>query len=264
LSPFEGRAFLVPVFDAGPLLARVLAELRDEKERVHISHALVLVVDDGCTDDTFADPSIVQEDTILIRHEKNLGKGAALLSGLRAAQERGIRSLVTLDADGQHPAHEAIRLFLQASPESALLLGVRDLKGAGAPRANQMSNRFSNMVLSLFGGHRLRDTQCGLRRYPVDQTLALGAHHPRYAFESDVVLRAARRGLAIEQLPTDVRYSEEASRVSHFDSVRDPAKIVLQVVLTTLTVQHFRSLRRWAEWAVFLSFFALLAFWLTR
>lgn len=254
----------MPAYDAGPLLGAVLAELRREKARANISGAIIFVVDDGCTDDTFADPSILAEDTVLLRHDENLGKGAALLTGLRTAGQRGIRSLVTLDADGQHPAREAVRLFLHVSPDSTLLLGVRDMKSAGAPRASQMSNRFSNLVLSFFGGHHLLDTQCGLRRYPVEETLALGANHPRYAFESDVVLRAARRGLHIEQFPTDVHYPEETARVSHFDSVRDPAKIVLQVVLTTLTVPHFRPVRRWSERALLLVILVLVVLQLVR
>src|SRR5690606_32366526 len=104
------------------------------------------------------------------------------------------RCIVTVDADDQHPTAEAIRLLRHPAPAGALVLAVRDMQAAGAPLPNRLSNAFSNRVLSLFGGQRLLDTQCGLRRYPVAETLALGADHPGYAFESELVLRAARRG----------------------------------------------------------------------
>lgn len=257
----NARAFLIPAYNAGHRLAEVVAELREACGRAGVT-APIFIVDDGCTDDTFQDPSIDAPGTIVIRHPRNRGKGAALLSGFAHIRDAGIDCVVTLDADGQHPASEAVRLLLDPAPEGALLLGVRDLKAAGAPRANQWSNRFSNLVLSTFGGERLLDTQCGLRRYPLEATLALGARHPKYAFESDVVLRAARRGLPLVQIATAVRYPDEAARVSHFDSVRDPAKIVLRVVLTTLSVPHARVLRRFIERTILAMPFVAWGAWL--
>lgn len=204
----------------------------------------VLVVDDGCTDDSC---SALAPHIHLLRHPQNQGKGAALQDALKWARERGVDFLVTLDADNQHPSEEAVRLFLTDTPSDALLLAVRDMKSEGAPLPNQLSNAFSNWVLSLLGGVRLLDTQCGLRRYPVSETLALGARHPGYAFESEVVLRAARTGMRIVHVNCSVHYPSEAERVTHFDSVSDPAKNVLCVVRTAWAVPHHRALRRWGR-----------------
>jgi glycosyltransferase involved in cell wall biosynthesis len=243
---------LIPVYNAGPLLGRVLRELRGELEQNHLSQIPIVVVDDGSTDQGLRDPEIERANVVVLVHPQNRGKGAALLTGLSWAKKQGISFVVTLDADAQHPCHEAIRLYQNEAAFDSLILGVRDLKSAGAPGPSQFSNAFSNRVLSLFGGTRLCDTQCGLRRYPVEITLGLGATHPGYAFESDLVLRAARRGVPIVEVTTDVRYPTEAERVTHFDSVRDPAKIVWQVVKTTLSVPHARLTRRAAEWSLFL------------
>ena len=79
------------------------------------------------------------------------------------------------------------------------------------------------------------------------ETLALGSRVNGFAFESDVVLRAARRGAPLEQVPVDVHYPPEDQRVTHFDSVKDPARIVVAVVVTTLTVPHHRACRRWGK-----------------
>jgi glycosyltransferase involved in cell wall biosynthesis len=166
----------------------------------------------------------------------NLGKGAALRTGLEWAHARGVRMLVSLDADGQHPPYEAVRLFLHDAPENALVLGVRDLVRAGAPRPNQLSNRFSNWVLSGYARVRLLDTQCGLRRYPVYETLALEPRDSGYAFEAEIILRTARTGNPIAQTPIEVIYPPEELRVTHFHSVRDPARIVRRVLETVLEV----------------------------
>lgn len=194
----------------------------------------VWVVDDGSSDGT-ADVARAAGATVL-RHPENRGKGAALVTGLTRASECGLDVIVSVDADGQHPADEAAALLCDPAPLDALVLGVRDLASAGAPRANQRSNAISNFFLTRFSGRALHDTQCGLRRYPVRPTLELGASAPGYAFEAEVVLRAARAGWAIAQRPVRVLYPSD--RVSHFHVVRDPAKIVGRVVWTLATTRR--------------------------
>jgi len=225
---------LIPSYNAGHRLCAVLDELRQLLDEKNVS-VPVVVVDDGSTDASMQ--GLVERDVILLRHDRNQGKGAALKTGFRWALCQGFTQAVTMDADGQHPAKEALSLLLHPASEDSLVLAVRDLADAGAPSANQWSNRFSNRVLSLFSGQILLDTQCGLRRYPVQATLALGAPEAGYAFESDVVLRAARGGLPIVHVPCKVIYPPETERLSYFDSVRDPMKMVRRVVLTALTVK---------------------------
>jgi glycosyltransferase involved in cell wall biosynthesis len=198
----------------------------------------VIVVDDGSDDDT----SDIARDAgaMVVRHARNAGKGAALHSGLRRAVVLGADAAVTIDADGQHPPEEAVRLATLPFPRDTLVLGVRDLQEAGAPLANQFSNGFSNMFISLFSGMRLSDTQCGLRRYPVRETLELTVRAAGYGFEAEVILRAARAGWDIRQIPVRVLYPPEDERVSHFHPVRDPARIVARVLHTVATLPRNR------------------------
>lgn len=234
--------YVIPAFQAEKTIGSIVGEL------VSSGEATVVVVDDGSTDDTAVRAE--EAGALVLRHPRNLGKGCALETALRYAKEQGHRTMVSLDADGQHPASEAMRLMSHGASSESLVLGVRDLEGAGAPLANRRSNAFSNLVLSFFGGKRLLDTQCGLRRYPVAATLGLGARASGFAFEADVVLRAARKGLPIVHVPCRVVYP--ADRTTHFDSWRDPTRIVGWVVWTWLTVPHHRLLRRFFEHAVVL------------
>lgn len=218
---------LVPAFQAAKSVARVVAELR---QCWTVADPTVIVVDDGSSDSTGEQARAA--GALVVRHPHNLGKGAALRSGLARASELGADTAVAVDADGQHPAAEALSVALDPSPAHTLVLGVRDLTAAGAPPSHRFSNGLSNFFLSVFTGRRLLDTQCGLRRYPVRETLDLGVESPGYAFEAEVLIRACRAGWSIRQVPVTVIYSSESRAGSHFRVVRDPARIIGRVLRT--------------------------------
>ncbi|HVJ16562.1 MAG TPA: glycosyltransferase family 2 protein [Polyangiaceae bacterium] len=229
-------AAVVPAYQAEASVADVVRSLREVWSGLGERDGGVIVVDDGSTDATAEVARAAGADVVL--HQQNRGKGAALASGFTRALELGAQAAVTVDADGQHPASQALLLAEADFPREALLLGVRDLVAAGAPRANRFSNRFSNVFLSWFSGRRLTDTQCGLRRYPLPETLALGLHSTGYEFESEVILHTARQGWTIAELPVQVIYPPEEHRVSHFRVVRDPARIVARVLWTVASVRR--------------------------
>jgi glycosyltransferase involved in cell wall biosynthesis len=197
----------------------------------------VLVVDDGSSDATAEVARSRGADVVI--HRRNLGKGAALRTGMREAARRGFRSALTVDADGQHPASSA-RAVLEATDDpGALVLGVRDLVRDAAPSANRFGNAVSNFFLSRLARprRRLRDTQCGLRRYPVAETLALAARSHGYAFEAEILLRALAAGMPVVEVPIRAMYSHSSVQQTHFRSVRDPARIVWTVVSTSLELR---------------------------
>jgi len=229
-------AAVVPAYQAEATIADVVGSLRDAWRSLGERDAGVVVVDDGSTDATAAQARTAGADVVV--HERNRGKGAALCSGFARAVELGARAAVSVDADGQHPASQALLVAQADFPREALILGVRDMKRAGAPRANRFSNRFSNLFLSWFSGRPLTDTQCGLRRYPLPETLELGLRSTGYEFESEVILHMARRGRSIAELPVEVIYPPEEKRTSHFRVVRDPARIVARVLWTVASVRR--------------------------
>jgi glycosyltransferase involved in cell wall biosynthesis len=219
---------LVPAFEATATVGRVVDELRATLDLP------VVVVDDGSSDST--GETARAHGASVIRHERNRGKGAAIVSGLREAARRGMTEVVTVDADGQHPAASARAVLDGSDDPRAMVLGVRDLVRDGAPRSNRFGNAVSNFFLSAFSRphRRLSDTQCGLRRYPVLATLDLGTKARGYAFEAEVVLRALAAGLPVVEVPVEVVYPPAHERRSHFHTVRDPARIVGTVVRTVL------------------------------
>jgi glycosyltransferase involved in cell wall biosynthesis len=222
---------LVPAFDAAASIAEVIAEVRRSLPEVCDGDPRALiVVDDGSSDATGA--IAARAGAYVVAHGKNRGKGAALATGLGTARALGFDVAVSVDADGQHPGDSARDVLYASDDPGTLVLGVRNLERDGAPGPNRFSNGISNFFLSQFTGVSLADTQCGLRRYPVGPSLALGTRAEGYAFEAEVILRAVAAKVPIVQVPIPVFYPPEELRVSHFDRVRDPARIVAVVVRT--------------------------------
>ncbi len=230
------RAYLIPAYQASRNLAQVLRDLR-----AHDPEGALLVVDDGSNDGTGDLARAAGVD--VVTHATNRGKGVALRTGFAWLAARGFETAVTVDADGQHRAEDAVMLARHEAPADAIVLGVRDLARDGAPKPSRFSNRFSNWWVSRFAGVSLSDTQCGLRRYPLEATLALDSDARGYGYECELLVRAARRGLAIIEAPVRVIYPPKAERVSHFRVVADPTRIVLRLVHTALTVPRSQKPR---------------------
>lgn len=223
----------MPAFDAAATVGSVVSELRAALGEP------IYVVDDGSTDATAC---VAREaGAVVVRHDSNRGKGEALRSGLVAAAKGGHDVALSVDADGQHPAESARAVLEGSGDPNALVLGVRDLVGDGAPRANRFGNAVSNFFVSCFAGRSLSDTQCGLRRYPVRATLDLGARASGFAFEAEVVLRAVAGGLPVVEVPIRAFYPVAARARSHFRVPRDPARIIGTVLRT---VSELRLRRR--------------------
>ncbi|MFI5299078.1 MAG: glycosyltransferase family 2 protein [Polyangiales bacterium] len=216
-------AVVIPALDAEATIAPIVSRARSDGH-------VVVVVDDGSRDHT-AERARAAGAIVLV-HALNRGKGAAIRTALFWAREHGLDAIVTLDADGQHPASQIDRLLDASSAPDAIVVGLRDLVAAGAPRPNQLRNAFARGFLSLVTATRLGDTQCGMRRYPVSATLDLGVIDDRFGFETEVVLRAIAARLPIVQVPIDVAYPLD--RTTHFDSRRDPWRIVGRVLRTLL------------------------------
>ncbi|PIU17814.1 MAG: DUF2062 domain-containing protein [Elusimicrobia bacterium CG08_land_8_20_14_0_20_59_10] len=200
---------IIPAYNNGRTAAAVirgaLAQLPD-----------VIFVDDGSTDETALAAGQFPGVTV-IRHERNLGKGAALLSGFARALSLGFGRAVSLDADGQH-LPEDIPAFLGAAardPE-ALFVGSRRRVGAKVSFGSRFANRFSDFWFWLESGASLPDTQCGFRSYPLPAIDRLKLDKKRYDFEVEVLVKAAWLGVPLKAVPVTAVYLPEGERVSHF------------------------------------------------
>ena len=182
----------------------------------------VIVVDDGARDETAAILATIPGATIL-RHEKNRGKGAALRTGFAHAIEQGFTHAVAIDSDGQHVPSEIGKLLSEDA--DALVIGSRDLKGAGGYKRSRFGMKNSNFWTWVATGLRLPDTQSGMRCYPLAAIDRLRLVTTGYDLEIEVLVKAAWTGVPIASVPTEVIYPPREERVSHMRPVIDFLRI---------------------------------------
>ncbi len=167
---------------------------------------------------------------------ENQGKGAAVLFGLDEADKAGFSHVLTMDADGQHPADKIVE-FMRTSEQNpdAMVLG-RPVFDASAPSIRVSGRKISNWWANfetLQGG--IGDSLFGFRVYPVGPLRAVMRKQRwmrRFDFDPEAVVRLRWRGVQPVNLAAPVKYfSSEEGGVSHFNYLRDNA---------LLTFMHIR------------------------
>lgn len=221
----ECVAIVIPAYNEALAIREVL-------ERGLATGFLVIVVDDGSTDET---ASIACELPVeFLRHARNRGKGAALMTGVTHALACGATHVVTLDGDGQHRPEDVVRLVTAARIAGGLVIGSRRADRAKAPPIRYFANRVADFWISWAAGRPLDDTQSWFRLYPsgVLQELLIRCVRTRgFAFESAALIEAARCGVPIASVAIPALYHGKRMRPSHFRPARDTARIALMVAV---------------------------------
>lgn len=194
----------------------------------------VLVVDDGSTDSGLA--SIDNLPLHTMHFKKNKGKGAAIKAAAVWAGENGFTHLVTIDADGQHYPHDIERLLCAARKyPNRIIIGARDFARPGIPKASKFGRDFAGFWAKVQTGKKIKDMQSGFRVYPARLFPKLRVYSKRFAFETEIAVKALWAGFGIEEVDVDVYYPDKKNRVSHFKFFADNLR--LGVLNTYLTVR---------------------------
>ncbi len=216
--------FLIPALNPDSTLQNLILDLR-----LRCPDAPVLVVNDGSLTksqglfDALGKIGGVQ----VLHHSENLGKGAALKTGMGAAFRHfpSLNAIVTFDADGQHKVCDIERVYHRISTHPhELVLGVRSF-GAGVPLRSWIGNRLTSAIFELVSGNAVTDTQTGLRgisRPLAQRCLTLSTS--RYEFEFDMLLTASKTGTPLHQVPIETVYID-GNAGSHFNPLFDSLRI---------------------------------------
>lgn len=189
----------------------------------------IIVVNDGSEsgcDEIFTKAASRSRSEIL-RHEKNLGKGAALRTGIRRFLESSAEAerLITADADGQHLPADILAVAAEAARcPSHLVLGCRSFSSQ-APLRSRFGNELTRWVFRFFSGKLLPDTQTGLRAVPrglLPRLLTVRAC--RYEFELEMLLLASRQGMILSVVPIQTVYLD-GNAASHFHPLLDSFRV---------------------------------------
>lgn len=212
-------AVLIPAYEPDAYLLKTAEAL------LAAGAAPIVVVDDGSS------PACAEYfDTLeawgvsVCRHSRNMGKGAAIKTGIRFITEHFpcCRGIVTADADGQHSPEDIIRVAERTlDTQDALVLGVRDFRQKNVPQKSFLGNRITAAVFRIITHVSCPDTQTGLRGIPpMLFPLALAAEGDRYEYEMNVLLDAAGQKFRFDMIPIQTIYIDQ-NRASHFRVIRD-------------------------------------------
>ena len=215
---------LIPSYNTGPKLLETVRDARRYWQPVWI-------VIDGSTDGSAetvqalaaADPGL---RVLVLAH--NQGTGAAILHGLREAAMAGYTHVLTMDADGQHPAARIPEFMATSGAHPQAVIFGQPVFDASAPAVRVHGRKLSNGLANLQTLWRgIGDSLCGFRVYPVAPLRDIMERQRwmrHFDFDPEAAVRLCWRGLRPINLAAPVKYfSAEEGGVSHFNYLRDNA-----------------------------------------
>jgi glycosyltransferase involved in cell wall biosynthesis len=203
----DNTAVIIPAYNAAAHLTGVLASVQEV-----IPALRVIVVDDGSADETFRTASMAGVQ--VIQHPVNLGKGKALSTGYERTISMGMRYGVTLDADGQHNPSEIPKFARRVAETGAdMVVGNRFGELGEMPWLRRATNWLTSKVVSALTGQKIPDSQNGYRMIGTHVMTAVEVEATRYEAESEILIKAGRKGFRIESVPVETIYGEEVSAI---------------------------------------------------
>ena len=172
----------------------------------------VLVVDDGSVDAT-ANQAKSAGGTVLSTGRKS-GKGTALRLGFKHALSNGYDAVIALDGDGQHDPND-IKSFIEVyeKTKAAIINGNRMANPTGMPLVRLLTNKGMSVIISAMCRQSIPDTQCGFRFITTDVLKAITLECTDFEIETELLIKASRRGFKIAAAPIVTIYRNEVSKI---------------------------------------------------
>jgi glycosyltransferase involved in cell wall biosynthesis len=220
-------SIIIPVFnEAGRLL-----ELLNNIRALQLASSEIIVIDDGSTDGS-ADAAMAGRANV-IRHPYNIGNGAAIKSGIRAA--RG-RLLVLMDGDGQHRPDDIPKLIAESRNYHMVV-------GARAKGSKRRFHRYAaNVVYNLFASYvtrfKVKDLTSGFRLLSrLDALRFIDLLPNTFSYPTTLTLAFLRSGLTVKYVPIQTLYRAGQSKIS---LVTDGVRFLLIITKIATLFSPFR------------------------
>jgi len=223
---------VIPACNEAAGVGGTIQEVADVLDKLRASSSLlweVIVVDDGSADGTAeaAAAAGVPECRVL-RHEDNRGYGAALKTGIRAAEHSWI---LIVDADGTYPARH-IPAILACSATANMIVGARTGASTHIPWLRRPAKWFLTRLASYLSGFRILDLNSGLRLFPKELADRFARLLPDgFSFTSTITLAALSAGWTVKYRPIDYRRREGRSKIR---PLRDTIGFLSLIIRTVL------------------------------
>ncbi|WNJ18687.1 glycosyltransferase family 2 protein [Pontibacter sp. G13] len=194
---------IIPVFNEALVAPSVV-------ESVLAAGYGVIAVDDGSTDDSYR--QLAKLPIHLLRHEVNLGQGAALMTGMEYATQLDCEWIVHLDADGQHAVEDIEALLAPIRAGLAeVTLGSRFLRASDesqVPKSRRMLLRWAIAFHRMYAGIALSDAHNGFRAMNRAAFGQISLKENRMAHATEILTEIKRLGLRYQEVPVSIQYTD--------------------------------------------------------
>ena len=205
----------IPAFNEEKNIAGILIKLKKFSQHI-------VVCDDGSNDLT---AKISEElGAIVIKHEKNLGYGAAIKSIFLKSQEINADVLITFDADGQHRIEDINKVLEPIKDNTAdVVIGSRFLNNKQKiPKYRKVGIKAITELTNIVGGTKITDSQSGFRAYNKKILEKINPTESGMGISTEILIKIQKSGLRIIEVPIIISYEGETSThnpISHGSSV---------------------------------------------
>ena len=216
-------AVLIPCYKPDTTLVALVKSLSLENFR------RIVLINDGSGSDyksVFEECRTI-ENTDLVVHATNLGKGRSIKTGINHILNLypDCKGVITADADGQHQINDIISTARElASNGKDLVLGSRcfDVK---TPLKSKLGNSLTAFIFRFLVGLKVRDTQTGLRGLSLrilPELMRISGE--RYEYETNMLLEAKNRDWSVSEVSIQTIYIDN-NKSSHFNPILDSMRI---------------------------------------
>jgi|TARA_Y100000817_G_scaffold49375_1_gene35273 glycosyltransferase involved in cell wall biosynthesis len=206
----------IPAFNEEKNIAGIITKLKDVTDKI-------IVCDDGSSDLT---ATIAEQlGTIVIKHDKNLGYGAAIRSIFLKAKTLDSNTLVTFDADGQHRVEDIQSVIKPINDHvSDVVIGSRFLDDSEkeVPNYRKVGIKVITKITNASIKKQLTDSQSGFRAYSKEVLNEINPSEMGMGISTEILIKAASKNFKISEVPIKITYHGKTSThnpVSHGTSV---------------------------------------------
>jgi glycosyltransferase involved in cell wall biosynthesis len=223
--PMQKKVIVIPAYNEEATVRDVVVEATRVAD-------VVLVVDDGSRDRT--GQIAADAGAIVVRHAVNRGLGGALGTGIAGAIKLDATAVVTMDADGQHRAADAARIFERLDQGDVdFVIGsrlIQRVEGGRMPLLRVLFNRFGNLFTYFLFGVWVTDSQSGLRGLSRRAAQTVELRTSGMEVSSEFIKELKDRRWRFAEIPIAAIYTEHSlSKGQSFGvGVKTAAKLILR------------------------------------
>lgn len=186
----------------------------------------VVVVDDGST------KKLESKNAIVLHHEVNLGKGAAMKTGAEYAFSKGADSIIFMDADGQHSPKDLPKFINEINKNRYDVIFGNRVSNFGVPLVRFLGNKFASIIMGFFFKIYVADSLCGFRAITKTAYKKIKWESDGYGVEIEMIARIAKNKLKFIEVPVETIYHDHVKGVT----VLDAFSILLNIVKWRVTL----------------------------